>query len=178
MHTEIIDFWFSETTPAQRFTKDPAFDEIIRRRFMNQYLRARRCELFNWRATAQGRLAEIIILDQFPRNMFRDSAEAFATDPLALALAQEGVARGADQELAPEMKSFFYLPYMHSESLVIHEEARQLYSQEGLEENLKWEIKHQRIIEEFGRYPHRNQALGRVSTAAEETFLQHPGSRF
>ena len=107
MHTEIIDFWFSETTPAQRFTKDVAFDEIIRRRFMNRYLRARRCELFDWRTTAQGRLAEIIILDQFPRNMFRDSAEAFATDPLALALAQEGVARGADQELAPEMKKLF-----------------------------------------------------------------------
>jgi uncharacterized protein (DUF924 family) len=177
-YAQILDFWFEQTSPAQRWKKDAAFDALIVERFAELHGRAVRCELFVWRNTARGRLAEIILLDQFSRNMFRDSAEAFAHDALALALAQEAVAQGADQQLDAEQRSFLYMPYMHSESLLIHKQALELFTRNAFSNNLEFEIKHKAILERFGRYPHRNALLGRQSTEEERFFLQQPGSSF
>lgn len=178
MYQEVLSFWFEELTPAQWWIKDDALDRLITERFSELHARAARDELFEWRETAQGRLAEIIILDQFSRNMFRGEPEAFAYDALALALAQEAIAADADSELTPDERNFLFMPFMHSESLEIHKVALELFEQNGLQGNLDYEIKHKEIIERFGRYPHRNAILGRESTAEEIAFLQQPGSRF
>lgn len=178
MINTVLQFWFKETRPEQWWKKDPDFDAVIRNRFSTLHGQAAQSELYGWRTSPEGRLAEIIILDQFSRNMYRDSSMAFFCDNLALCLAQTAVACGDDKHLEVHKRAFIYLPYMHSESLVIHREAEKLYSQPGLEANLEWEIKHKNIIERFGRYPHRNEALGRVSTREEEEFLLTPGSRF
>ena len=123
-------------------------------------------------------MAEIIVLDQFSRNLFRDSPAAFAQDALALALAQETVAQGLDLKLAPEQRSFLYMPYMHSESAKIHQIGLELFKQLGNPINLEFEQKHKVIIDRFGRYPHRNAVLGRTSTAEELEFLTKPNSSF
>jgi uncharacterized protein (DUF924 family) len=176
--TDILHFWFEELTPKQHFTKDPALDETMRRRFGATLEAAARCELFGWRDSAAGRLAEIIVLDQFSRNIFRDTPRAFAQDALALVLAQELVASGQDRALPVAQRVFAYMPYMHSESVVIHEQAVRLFAQPGLEGNLDFELRHKAIIERFGRYPHRNQVLDRASSAPEQAFLSEPGSSF
>jgi uncharacterized protein (DUF924 family) len=179
MHaTDILHFWFEEITPKQHFTKDPALDETMRRRFGSTLEAAARCELFAWRGSAAGRLAEIIVLDQFSRNIFRDTPRAFAQDALALVLAQELVASGQDRALPVARRVFAYMPYMHSESVVIHEQAVRLFSQPGLEGNLDFELRHKAIIDRFGRYPHRNHVLDRASSAPEQAFLSEPGSSF
>ncbi|HEX5314636.1 MAG TPA: DUF924 family protein [Gammaproteobacteria bacterium] len=177
-YQDVLQFWFEETKPEQRFRKDAAFDALIRERFAATQRAAAQGELFEWRTTPGGRLAEIIVLDQFSRNLFRDDASAFACDGMALVLAQEAVAAGADRELASERRAFLYLPYMHSESPRIHEEAMRLFAEPGLEFNFEFERKHRAIIERFGRYPHRNAALGRDSTEEEIAFLREPGSGF
>jgi len=177
-YPQVIDFWFEEIEPAMRWKKDPAFDALLVERFSETHTRACRCELFEWRRQPQGRLAEIIVLDQFSRNMFRDSALAFANDALALALAQEAIACGADQGLTQVQRSFLYMPFMHSESLRIHELAVELFRNNGIENNLNFEFKHKKIIEKFGRYPHRNKVLGRQSTTEELEFLTGSGSSF
>ena len=176
--SDVIRFWFEECTPAQWWSKDAAFDQLIAQRFGAIHAQATRCELHAWRAAPLGRLAEVIVLDQFSRNLHRDSALAFAHDALALALAQEAIAARADLPLTAVQRSFLYLPYMHSESLAIHAIALDLYQRNGIAENLDFERQHLRIIERFGRYPHRNAALGRRSTAEEIAFLQQPGSSF
>ena len=178
MYREILRFWFEEIDPAKWWAKDETFDLSIRARFAEIHARATRCELFEWRAEARGRMAEIIVLDQFSRNMFRGSPLAFASDALALALAQEAIAARAEQALSPIERSFLYLPFMHSESLKIHEVAMELYRKNGIQGNLDFEIKHKQIIERFGRYPHRNAILGRQSTEEEIEFLKQPGSGF
>lgn len=178
MYNDILHFWFNELTAAQWWTKDDKLDAEIKRRFSGIHAKAARCELFDWRMAAKGRLAEIIILDQFSRNIFRDTPQAFANDSLALALAQEALAVDADKALSPTERSFLYLPFMHSESAEIHKIAVMLYSAPGLESNLDFEIQHQKIIERFGRYPHRNKILGRESTPEEIEFLLEPGSGF
>lgn len=178
MYETILHFWFNELTPEQWWVKDKTLDQEIERRFAAIHAQAARCELFAWRTTAKGRLAEIIILDQFSRNIYRDQAQAFINDPLALALAQAAIAADADKALTPTERSFLYLPFMHSESAAIHKVAVALYSAPGLEFNLDFERKHQHIIDRFGRYPHRNQILGRESTAEEIEFLKQPGSSF
>lgn len=178
MYRDVLQFWFEEIQPSKWWAKDDAFDQLIIRRFAALHSRATRCELFAWRADAEGRLAEIIILDQFSRNMFRGSPLAFAYDSLALALAQEAISAQADQALRPVERSFLYMPFMHSESLVIHEVATDLFQKNGLQGSLDFEIKHKSIIAKFGRYPHRNRILGRESTAAEIAFLKMPGSGF
>ncbi|MEN9868851.1 MAG: hypothetical protein RL748_4441 [Pseudomonadota bacterium] len=178
MYQEIIKFWFEEIKPSQWWKKDKSFDQIISERFSDIHAVVARCECFDWRQHARGRLAEIIVLDQFSRNMFRDSARAFAYDSLALALAQEAVAAGADLLLNQSERSFLYMPYMHSESLKIHAIATELFEENGLQNNIDFELKHRNVIEQFGRYPHRNAILGRESTAEELEFLKQPGSRF
>ena len=175
---EVISFWFDEIEPKQRFQKDLAFDEEIRTRFGNTHQQARTGELAHWREEALGALAEIIVLDQFSRNMFRDAAEAFAYDAMALVLAQEAIRRNLDSELEPGQRAFLYMPFMHSESKVVHEIAMKLFAQPGMENNYEFEVKHKVIIDRFGRYPHRNALLGRESTAEEIEFLAGPGSSF
>lgn len=175
---EVIHFWFEELDPKQRFAKSDELDQTIRDRFLQI-----RQEILNgntaaWRETPEGRLAEIIVLDQFSRNMFRDSPKAFEGDSLALELAEAAVATGDDMKLPSEQRAFLYMPYMHSEDRHVHEQAVKLFSQKGLEYNLKYEMMHKKIIDRFGRYPHRNQLLGRVSTAEELEFLKEPGSSF
>jgi uncharacterized protein (DUF924 family) len=175
---DVLDFWFGELTPEQWYKASDDVDAGISRRFGSLHAAAARCELFNWRASPEGRLAEIIVLDQFSRNIFRGQAAAFAQDALALALAQEAVRAGADVLLPPQQRAFLYLPYMHSESAVIHAAALMLFDQAGLENNLDFEQQHKAIIDRFGRYPHRNAVLGRVSTPEELAFLATPGSSF
>lgn len=178
MYEDILHFWFNELTPAQWWKKDEKVDADIKQRFSDIHAKAARCELFDWRMAAKGRLAEIIILDQFSRNIFRDNARAFANDSLALALAQEALAVGADKALSLVERSFLYLPFMHSESAEIHQIAVGLYRELGIVENFDFEIKHKEIIDRFGRYPHRNKTLGRESTPEELEFLKQPGSSF
>lgn len=175
---EVLDFWFHELDPKMRFAKDADLDQKIRNRFLQTHSEIMAGKTAGWRSTPEGRLAEIIVLDQFSRNMFRDSAKAFASDALALELAQAAVAAGDDQKLPLEQRAFLYMPYMHSEDRKIHEEAVKLFSQKGLEYNLQYEIAHKKIIDQFGRYPHRNGVLGRTSTAEELNFLKGPGSSF
>lgn len=174
----ILHFWFTELTPKQHFAKDPALDETIRTRFGATLEAAARCELYEWRATPEGRLAEIVVLDQFSRNVYRDTARAFAQDALALALAQELVSSGKDLSLPLSQLSFAYMPYMHSESARVHEQGVALFAQPGLDDSLHAALRHQAIIQRFGRYPHRNALLGRRSTPEEQTFLLEPGFSF
>ena len=174
----ILHFWFEELTHKQHFAKDAALDEIVRTRFGDTLEAAARCELYAWRATPEGALAEIIVLDQFSRNIYRDLPRAFAQDSMALALARELVASGQDSALSTAQRRFAYMPYMHNESALIHAQAVQLFAQPGLEEAMDFEQRHQSIITRFGRYPHRNAVLGRVSTAEEIAFLNQPGSSF
>ncbi len=178
MHNDVLTFWFEDIDPARWWKKDSEFDELIRSRFGELHARAASCELHAWRATANGRLAEIIVLDQFSRNMFRDSAAAFACDALALGLAQEAISAGADKELDRVKCNFLYMPFMHSESLVIHDIALALFEDNGDKSTLKFELQHLDIIERFGRYPHRNAVLGRSSSAVELAFLADSGSGF
>ncbi|KHD88626.1 MAG: membrane protein [Bdellovibrio sp. ArHS] len=177
-YQDIIDFWFEEIDPSLWFMKDDLFDQQIRRRFLDVFEDVIAGKMFSWRKSPEGRLAEVIVLDQFSRNLFRDSAQAFAQDDLALHLAKEAVRVGDDQRVPVVQRHFFYMPYMHSEDLKVHDEAVRLFSQEGLENGLKFELLHKKIIETYGRYPHRNKALGRISTPAETEFLKQPGSAF
>lgn len=178
VYQEILDFWFREISPADWWTKSEAFDRLLKQRFLNVLEQASRCELYEWRKTPGGRLAEIILLDQFSRNIYRDTPRAFAQDAQALALAQEVIAAGIHQSLSAIERNFLYMPYMHSESLIIHEQAVILFTENGLVDNLDFELRHKAIIERFGRYPHRNNILGRISTPEEIEFLSQPGSSF
>lgn len=175
---DVLRFWFEESTPRQHFSKDPEFDALIRERFATLHAQAVAGELVDWRQTPQGRLAEIIVLDQFSRNLFRDKPESFAQDDMALTLAQEAVRSGADRELTPQQRVFLYMPYMHSESDAIQAESVRLYGELGLQENLRFAEAHKEIIDRFGRYPHRNEILGRPSRPDELAFLEMPGSSF
>jgi uncharacterized protein (DUF924 family) len=173
---DVLSFWFVEHGPGDWFKKDPAFDTLIRDRFGATLAAGLAGELHRWRETADGRLAEIIVLDQFSRNIHRDTPASFAADPLALCLAQWAVASGADQEIDASQRPFVYMPFMHSESAAIHNVALELFA--PFPQNHEYERKHQAIIVRFGRYPHRNKILGRASTAEELAFLQRPGSSF
>ena len=175
---KVINFWFEALSPQQWFTKSDALDGEIKERFTEVLAAAAQGECWQWRDTARGRLAEIIVLDQFSRNIHRGHAPAVAQDSMALVLAQEAVRQGADRSLNTTEKAFLYMPYMHSESPLIHQQAMLLFDQPGLENNYHFEIKHKDIIERFGRYPHRNEVLGRTSTDEEIEFLKQPGSSF
>ena len=177
-YSDIIQFWYTEIPPRNWFVKDLAFDTMLKRRFSDIHQQAAAGELVHWRQKPLGKLAEIIVLDQFSRNLFRDSPKAFAYDALALVLAQSAIEQGADLDLLPKQKSFMYMPLMHSESASIHQQAVLLFNQPGLEDNYNFELKHQVIIDRFGRYPHRNSLLNRPSTPEELAFLSQPGSSF
>ena len=175
---KVIAFWFEESGPKKWYSAESNFDDLIRSRFSELAEKAQRCELSAWRSSAIGALAEIILLDQFSRNLYRGTARAFRYDELALALAQFALNNGFDKELAPSKRAFLYLPFMHSESKAVHEDAVKLFSQPELENNLKFEMLHKNIIDRFGRYPHRNEILGRANTIEEIEFLKTPGSSF
>ncbi len=175
---DVLDFWFRQSTPEQWFRKDDTFDEAIRTRFSALHARAAQGELCGWRQDAAGRLAEVIVLDQFSRNLLRGSAQSFAQDGMALVLAQEAIARGLDDDLPPEQRAFLYMPFMHSESAAIQAESVRLFTALGQANNLDYARQHQVIVERFGRFPHRNVVLGRESTPEEAEFLKQPGSSF
>jgi uncharacterized protein (DUF924 family) len=172
----VLAFWRA-AGPDKWFTKDDAFDAEVRDKFLATYDAAAAGKLDHWEATPEGALALVIVLDQFPRNMFRGTARAFAADPLALAAAKHAVARGYDRDLLDVEKQFVYLPFEHSESLADQERACELMKPLG-DELLDWAVRHRRIIERFGRFPHRNSILGRESTPEEIEFLKQPGSGF
>lgn len=178
MYQSILQFWFQEVEPSQWWRVDADFDQLIDKRFGELHYRAARAELFTWRTNPKGRLAEIIVLDQFSRNIYRSDPRAFAADSLALALAQEATAASADLELPQDERTFLYMPYMHSESKLIHEAAVPLFRDRAPKSNYDFELRHKAIIDRFGRYPHRNAVLGRQSTPEELAFLKEPGSSF
>ncbi len=169
--SEVLAFWFDELNEQDWFAQHDTIDKMIASRFGNLLHSAARCELWPWRATPHGRLAEIIVLDQFSRNVYRHTARAFAQDAMALCLAQEAVSSNADQAMTPQERAFLYMPFMHSESLAVHEVAIELFAGEGLETHLRYEREHHSILVQFGRYPSRNEALGRTSTPAERAWL-------
>jgi uncharacterized protein (DUF924 family) len=178
VYESVLQFWFEEISPAQWWKVDAEFDRLVLKRFAEPHGQAMRCELFEWRAEPKGRLAELIVLDQFSRNMHRGARLAYAADPLALALAQEAVAAKADLTLSEGERVFIYMPYMHSESRLIHEVAERLFRENGPESNYDFELRHKAIIDRFSRYPHRNAIVGRQSTEEELAFLAQPGSSF
>src|ERR1700761_5142115 len=172
----VLEFWFGELSDRDRWSKGKLLDPIVKSRFGEIHAAAAAGELWAWRDSPLGRLAEIIVLDQFSRHIYRDTPAAFASDAMALVLAQESVRAGADKTLDEERRQYLYMPFMHSESLKIHQAAAVLF--ETLPANVKYAVKHREIIERFGRYPHRNAILGRKSTPEELAFLKLPGSSF
>ncbi|MGD0315635.1 MAG: DUF924 family protein [Xanthobacteraceae bacterium] len=171
---EIVSFW-RQAGPDKWFEADEDFDRTIRSRFLAIHEVAARGELAAFEERAEGALALLILLDQFPRNMFRNSARAFATDHLARTVADRALARGFDQEADTTMRPFFYLPFMHSELLADQDRCLQLYEAFGDPEQLKFAVTHRDIIAKFGRFPHRNRVLGRETTPAEREFLEGGG---
>ncbi|MBV9889432.1 MAG: DUF924 domain-containing protein [Rhizobacter sp.] len=186
----VVDFWFGApgsaehgTARAAWFAKDAAFDAEIRERFGALVERALRGELEDWAAKARPALAQVLLLDQFTRNAFRDTPRAFAGDPRALAAGSRMVGLRQDDELPTFMRGFVYLPYEHAEGLAMQDEAVRLLSRlaaadPAQQSMLDYAHRHRAVIERFGRFPHRNAILGRVSTAEEIEFLRKPGSRF
>lgn len=175
---DVLDFWFNPSTKPFWFTKSDDFDQQLHQKFADLYQKACLAELWPWRKTAEGRLAEIILLDQFSRNLYRNQPAAFAQDAMALALSQEAIGLELDQQLNVEQRAFLYMPFMHSESQFIHTLALNLFEKLNNPINLDFEKRHKEIIDRFGRYPHRNEILGRRSTEEERVFLQQPNSSF
>ena len=171
---DVIGFWL-QAGPQKWFKKLVAFDEAIRLKFEPVHHRAARGEYDGWIEDPQGALALLILLDQFPRNLYRGSAHAFATDPKAHAFALTAVDRGFDRQVEPILRNFFYLPFEHSERLADQDYAVALCTEAGDPDNLKWAGLHRDIIVRFGRFPHRNRALGRTTTPQEQEFLDEGG---
>ncbi|MBI2715496.1 MAG: DUF924 family protein [Rhizobiales bacterium] len=171
---EVVAFW-RDAGPQRWFTKDAAFDDDIRRRFLGLHETAAAGKLSHWEQTAEGALALLILLDQFPRNMFRGQARAFASDPLARAIAAGALVRGFDAQAPDGMRGFFYLPFEHSENLADQERCVAFHKAIGDVDGLKWAEIHTDIIRRFGRFPHRNAALGRATTPDEQAFLDAGG---
>jgi uncharacterized protein (DUF924 family) len=167
---DIVTFW-REAGPDQWFTVDDAFDRVVRSRFLSVHEAAAAGQLADWQETREGALALVLLLDQFPRNMFRGQARAFATDAMARVVADRALACGYDQTTDPVMRPFFYLPFMHSEALADQDRCVRLYQVLNDAEQLRYAMGHRDVIKTFGRFPHRNDALGRATTPAEKVFL-------
>ena len=170
---DVVAFW-REAGPKRWFEKDAAFDDDIRRRFLNLHEAASTGKLTDCEGNAEGALALLILLDQFPRNMFRGQARMFASDPLAHAIASRAILNGFDGAF-PDLRGFFYLPFEHSENLADQEKGIAFYKAVDDADGLKWAEIHADIIRRFGRFPHRNAVLGRVSTTEEQAFLNGGG---
>ena len=171
---EVVSFW-RDAGPDRWFTKDAAFDAQIRERFSDTYEAAATGKLSDWEQSAQDALALLILLDQFPRNMFRGDPRTFATDPVARAVAAGAIVRGFDSQVPAELRGFFYLPFEHSEDLADQERGIAFYRASGDADGLKWAEIHADIIRRFGRFPHRNAVLGRTTTPEEQKFLDDGG---
>ncbi len=179
---ELLKFWFEDSGPTRWFAKSEEFDRTIRQRFLAHYQAAARGDYDDWQGSGAGCVALCLLLDQFPRNLFRNDARAFATDAKALGIARRAVDAGRDMEegVSREMRKFLYLPFEHSEALDDQRTCMNLMAErlDPIGEDLDWARKHLVIIERFGRFPHRNEALGRESTPEELEFLKGPGSSF
>lgn len=171
MFQEIVDFWFSDEISKLWFRSTPEFDQLLTHRFEETWQQASRGELDHWMDSANGCLALVIVLDQFPLNIYRAGAKSFSTEVKSRAVAAVAIERGFDQVVTATQRSFLYMPYMHSESLADQDLALELFDQPGLEDNLRFCHHHRAIVEKYGRFPHRNEALGRVSSEAEIEYL-------
>jgi uncharacterized protein (DUF924 family) len=167
---DVVDFWRG-AGPDKWFSNDEAFDETCRARFLATYEAAARGDLAEWELSPHGALALIILLDQLPRNMFRRTRRAYATDPAALLGAERAIERGFDGTIEPELRRFFYLPFMHAEDLSAQDRSVALNEALGEEDPIRWARHHRDIVARFGRFPHRNAILGRESTAEEQAYL-------
>ncbi len=174
----ILEFWFTAEAEALWFKTDAGFDQAIRDRFRADHEAAAAGDLAGWESDTQGALALVILLDQLPRNMFRDRARAFATDDAALAVAERAIDRGFDRALPPTRRPFLFLPFQHAESITQQRRSVDLFRRLGDPEKLDYAERHLRVIERFGRFPHRNQILGRAGTPDEEAFLAGPNAPF
>ena len=171
---DVLAFW--RATGSERWYKrDDTFDAGVRERFLGLWQKALAGELSTWETTDDGALALVILLDQFPRNMFRDDPKAYSSDALALEAAQRAIARGADRRVEPELLEFLYVPFMHSEHLADQLRCVELFRHSGTPENLKYAEDHADIVRRFGRFPHRNRVLGRATTPEEQAFLDQGG---
>ncbi len=175
---DVLHFWFEELDPKDWWRKDDALDAKIVSRFKPTYDVLREGVPASWLESPEGMLAAILVLDQFPRNMFRDDPRAFATDAGALELAKRAIADGMDTKLEPRERAFIYLPFQHVEDRADQARSVELFTALGEKLNLDFAMRHKAIIDRFGRFPHRNAVLGRASTAEEEEFLKQPGSSF
>lgn len=175
---DIVTYWFSEDVKPKWFEGGDAFDDELRRRFLPAWRQARDGALDHWTSTPEGVLALVLLLDQIPRNCHRGTTEAFSTDAEALHWANWAVEQGIDRSFGDDQRQFLYLPFMHSETLADQERGMQLYAALGLDSPLDYMRRHRDIIARFGRFPHRNDILGRPSTPEEVEFLKQPGSRF
>ncbi len=173
---DVIAFWFAD--PARAWSKDPAFDAEIRARFGALHAAIDQGAHTDWLDSARGALAYVIVLDQFSRNMFRDSARMFASDARAIEAARTALSRGHDQALPPDQRVFLYLPFMHSEALADQDRSVELYGQLGLPQQVHYAALHRDIVLRFGRFPHRNALLGRSTSEEEREFLTQPNSSF
>jgi len=171
MPQEILDFWFSDEVRKLWFNSTPEFDALLRERFEALWTRASCGELDDWLQSATGCLALVLVLDQFPLNMFRGQAQSFASEAQSREVALVAIDKGFDQDLDPRARAFLYTPFMHSEVLADQQLALQLFAQPGLEDNLRFARHHHGIVEKFGRFPHRNKALGRESSEPEIEYL-------
>jgi len=170
-YDDILDFWFAETTKPLWFNSSDEFDQLICEKYLEIYNVAKASKLVVWQENPLGALTLVIILDQFPLNMFRGQSQSFATEAMSRDVATEAINQGYDAELTSEQKAFLYMPYMHSENLKDQEQALILFNQEGLENNLKFAQHHYDIVKKFGRFPHRNRILGRANTKEELKYL-------
>ncbi|MBG9982994.1 DUF924 domain-containing protein [Aerococcaceae bacterium DSM 111020] len=171
-YQDVLDFWFQELSPQQWFIQDGEIDQTIQNRFLTTNQQAKAGELVDWRNDLAGRVAEIIVLDQFSRNLYREDGRAYSSDDMALVLAQEIQKQSGFNELPKEWQLFSIMPYMHAESRVIQEQSVQLFSQyDEWKDYLKHAQAHKAIIDEFGRYPSRNKQIGRTTTSNEAEWL-------
>jgi uncharacterized protein (DUF924 family) len=170
----VLAFW-REAGAERWYTRDADFDATVRERFLDLWQEAAAGRLSSWEASDESALALVIVLDQFPRNMFRGEAKAFSSDALALEVASRALARGVDARTAPPLLQFLYLPFMHSEKLVDQVRCFELFHGGDDGENLRYAEEHAAIIRRFGRFPHRNRALGRITTPEEHAFLDAGG---
>lgn len=177
---EVISFWFEETMPQQWFQKNDVFDQEIKERFLVTYEMARKDLCNDWARDADGVLALCLVLDQFPRNIFRGSAKAFETDKKILLIVKETLHKGYDALLNPVKRKFMYMPFMHSEDISDQKKSVSLFEMMKGDDPLSYDyaVKHLEVIEKFGRFPHRNEVLGRQSTEEELKYLQLPGAGF
>jgi uncharacterized protein (DUF924 family) len=175
---EILRFWFAELTPDDWFKVDAARDAEIEKRFRHIYDELAAGVPPDWLTGADGFLAAILVLDQFPRNMFRGTPRAFATDAAALDLAKQAIAQGIDMRVAPERRAFIYMPFQHAENQADQQRSVELFTALGNKLNLDFAARHKEVVDRFGRFPHRNAILGRETTEAEAAFLKEPGSSF